>query len=263
MRELELIAQIFGEAVPYVKVKYTDKDRLQVSSKSDPNDLLTEADITVQHIAIERIHEAFPEDEVLAEELGVGHNAPVPKGRVWVIDPIDGTNNFVRGLFPTFGISIGFVDRGVCLAGGVAIPMMNHFYTAEKGQGARRNGEPIRVSSVTQVGQARADIDFGSQACRWQTVARGHELMCRVGQVRGIGATVVGMCSVACGEMDVFFHVNLSPWDYAAAQLIVTEAGGRVTDLRGGELSALDGSKGILASNGHIHDELLKLIPED
>ena len=263
MRELALIETIFGEAVPYVKVKYSDKSRLQVSSKSDPNDLLTEADITVQHIAVERIQEAFPEDAVLAEELGIGHNAPMPTGRVWVIDPIDGTNNFVRGLFPTFGISIAFVDRGVCLAGGVAIPMINQIYTAVKGGGALRNGEPIRVSAVAQVGQARADIDFGSQACRWQTVARGHELMCKIGQVRSIGATVVGMCSVACGEMDAFFHVNLSPWDYAAAQLIVAEAGGRVTTLHGEALSALDGSKGILASNGHIHDGLLKLIPED
>lgn len=263
MRELELIESIFGETVPYVKVKYTDKSRLQVSSKSDPNDLLTEADITVQHMAVERIHEVFPDDAVLAEELSMGHASPAPKGRAWVIDPIDGTNNFVRGLFPMFGISIAFVDRGTCHAAGVALPMLNQTYTAEKGRGAHRNGEPIRVSSVAQVAQARADVDFGSLACRWQTLARGHELMCKVGQVRGIGATVVGMCSVACGEMDLFFHVNLSPWDFAAAHLIVEEAGGRVTDLCGNALSSLDGTKGVLASNGHIHDELLKLIPED
>lgn len=263
MRELELIEAIFAEAVPYAKVKYTDKDRLQVSSKADPNDLLTEADITVQHIAAEKIQETFPDDAILAEELGMGHQTPSPKGRVWVIDPIDGTNNFVRGLFPMFGISIAFVDGGTCLAGGVAIPMLNHIYMAEKGRGATRNGEPIHVSSVAQVAHAGADIDFGNQACRWQTLARGHELICKLGHVRGIGATVVGMCSVACGELDVFFHVNLSPWDYAAAQLIVSEAGGRVTTLHGEELSALDGSKGVLASNGHIHDELLTLIPED
>lgn len=263
MRELHLIEEIFSEAVPYVKVKYTDKDRLQVSSKSDPNDLLTEADITVQHIAVERIHEVFPDDVVLAEELGMGHQTPRPTGRAWVVDPIDGTSNFVRGLFPMFGISIAFVDQGICLAGGVAIPMLNQIYTAERGCGAVRNGEAIHVSTVAHVAHARADIDFGNQSCRWQTVARGHELICKIGHVRGIGSTVIGMCSVACGELDAFFHVNLSPWDYAAAQLIVTEAGGRVTTLRGQELSPLDGSHGVLASNGHIHDELLQLIPED
>ncbi len=263
MRELELIEQIFAEVVPYVKVKYSDKERLQVSSKADPNDLLTEADITVQHIAIERIHEVFPDDAILAEELAMGHNKPMPKGRVWIIDPIDGTNNFVRGLFPMFGISIAFADAGQSVAGGVAIPMLNHIYTAKRGKGAHRNGNPIKVSPITKVSHARGDIDFGSQACRWQTVARGHEMMCKLGQVRCIGATVVGMCSVACGEMEVFFHVNLSPWDYAAAQLIVAEAGGRVTTLQGKELTVLDGSKGILASNGHIHQELLALIPED
>jgi myo-inositol-1(or 4)-monophosphatase len=263
MRELELIQQIFGEVVPYVKVKYTDKERLNVSRKSDPCDLLTEADITVQHIAVERIHEAFPDDAVLAEELGMNETVAGANGRIWLIDPIDGTNNFVRGLFPTFGVSVAFVDSGACRAGGVALPMLNHVYLAEIGGGAFRNGERIHVSSVAHADHARADVDFGSVACRWQTVARGHEMICKMGQVLSIGATVVAMCSVACGEMDAFFHVHLSPWDYAAAQLLVTEAGGRVTTLNGKILSPFDGSQGVLASNGHIHDELLRLIPDD
>ena len=258
--EYEFIKKSLFVLMPYVAERYGDRPKVSVWSKSDANDLLTEVDEEVQRRLTKLIGEAFPGDAILGEELGMSGMPADPKGRCWVLDPIDGTQNFVRGLFPAFGISIAFAADGNVRAGGVGMPMTGDVFLAERGRGATRNGNPLAVSSVDALGLARVEIDFGNPAIREETLARFTKLAIHAGQVRCHCAAVVGLCSVATGDMDGYFHVALAPWDYAAAALIVEEAGGRVTHLDGSALNLFGADKSLLATNGRIHDESLGIV---
>jgi myo-inositol-1(or 4)-monophosphatase len=260
MSEIEFIEKTLIELSPMVREKYAARDQVKVTSKSNPNDLLTEVDVAVQRHIIQRINDAFPGDAIAAEEEGYGH-APLDAGaRCWVIDPIDGTQNFVRGIFPCFGISVAFAAGGVPVSGGVMLPVDNDLFLAEKGAGATRNGNRIQVSSVKHVEVSRIEIDFSGPTERRETIRRATRIILDGGQIRCNCATVVALCSVACGEMEAFFHVALNPWDYAAGQVLVEEAGGKTSRLDGAPLHLFDGQRGVLATNGHIHKELMGLI---
>ncbi len=260
MNEIELVRESLARLMPYVAERYSDRSKVSVWSKSEANDLLTEVDEEVQRRLTKLIGEAFPGDDILGEELGMSGMPANPKGRCWILDPIDGTQNFVRGLFPAFGISIAFAEGGQVRAGGVGMPMTGDVFLAERGRGAARNGNPLSVSSVDALGLARVEIDFGNPAIREETLARFTRLAVGAGQVRCHCAAVVGLCSVATGDMDGYFHVALAPWDYAAAALIVEEAGGRVTHLDGSPLDLFGANKSLLATNGRIHEESLNTV---
>ncbi|HOT49411.1 MAG TPA: inositol monophosphatase [Candidatus Hydrogenedentes bacterium] len=260
MTEIDLIQSLLKEASVYVREQYARRDRVGVQSKGNPNDLLTEADLGVQDLIVEGIRNCFPGDAIAAEERDFAHAPADRDARCWVIDPIDGTQNFVRGFFPMFGISIAFVRGGMAVAAGVALPISGGCFLAERGAGSFRDECRLRVSDVASASVARVEVDFSGPPERAETLRRASRIICGAGQIRCACATVVSLCQIAAGEMDGFVHVALHPWDYAAAQLIVEEAGGRATRLDGRPLGVFDGGKGALLSNGHIHPELLSLV---
>ena len=255
--EIDLIQDVLSEASAIVAEKYARRESLEVGSKADPNDLITEADLAAQDLIVGRIGEAFPNDKIVAEESGM-HEIPGDVGeRCWFIDPIDGTQNFISGIFPVFAISIAFARASVVRAAGVALPIPGTNFLAEKDAGAYRDGARLRVSSVDSLSMSRLEVDFGSPRTREKGVRTLCPLAARAGQFRSQGSAVVSLCSVASGESEAYVHVGLSSWDYAAGMLLVEEAGGRCTQMDGAPVSLVDAGQSIIASNGAVHDELL------
>jgi myo-inositol-1(or 4)-monophosphatase len=236
MPELPFIAEFLEANAAYAMEKFGARAEITVAQKRDANDLLTEVDLTLQKRAVDLIHAQFPGDAIMAEE---GEYAKPPKdknARCWIMDPIDGTNNFVRGLYPLFGISIGFAVGGEVIAGGVALPGKGVILLAERGAGATMNGAPLRVSGTKILGNARVDFDFSG------------------------GSAVASIAQVATGDIDAYVHMSLSPWDFAAGQLIVEEAGGIASRHDGTPLRVFDGKKGVVISNTALHAELLQTV---
>lgn len=257
MQELTFIKSVLPKIAAYVCERHADKSNLVVSSKSDVNDLLTEADIETQRRLVENIHEAFPGDAIFAEEGASNLPNRDPESRCWVVDPIDGTQNFVRSLLPLFGVSLALAVGGEVQAGGVITPMTGDLYTAVRGGGAFHNGTPVAVSSVASLGEVRAEVDFAMPAHREESLRVWDTVLRRAGQLRCHGAAVIGLCSVANGDCDAYLHVGLNPWDLAAGVLLIEEAGGRATRLDGSPLDIFDGGITLLATNGACHDEVL------
>ena len=260
MSEAAFIEHVLSRVATFVRDRYLDRSSLRVTTKTEANDLLTEVDLATQERVVEQIRSRFPGDIVVAEEADLGVAPTDAQGRTWFLDPIDGTQNFVRGVFPMFGVSLAFAEHGVVQAGGVILPMTGDLFLGERGAGAYRSGERIQVADVNQVEVSRADIDFSIPSHRDETLKRASRLIVASGQIRCHCSAVVAMCSIACGEADTFFNVGLSPWDFAASQVILEEAGGRTSRLDGAPLSAFDGRKGVLATNGFIHAQALTLL---
>ena len=261
MQELALIKEILDEVSVVALDKYAHRAELKVSSKLNAVDLLTEADEYLQELITERILARFPDDTIVGEELGSDVlPEDISTRRAWVIDPIDGTQNFVRGLYAFFGISIGFVDQGEVIAGGVHMPTIDQQFLAAKGLGATRNGVPIHVSDKPTLNVARIEIDYGNPIHRNEIMHAFEEVVREAGEVRSHCAAVVGLCSVACGEMDAYYHTHLKPWDFAGAQIIVQESGGTVCQINGDPIDVYDVGTSYLATNGPLLDESLALI---
>lgn len=261
MTELEFIRETLDELAIFARMKHAMRESIEIAEKTGVTDLVTDVDLEIQRRIARRVAERYPDDRFVAEEAGLSHLPDDQNARAWVVDPIDGTQNFVRGMFPAYGISIALAQGGVPVAAGVAVPGAGQLYLAERGAGATRNGERIRVSTVAEVSRARAEVDFSSPRDRAVTVDTFTPLMKAVGQVRCHCAAVIGLCSVATGDMDAYVHIGLNPWDFAAAMLIVEEAGGKVTRLDGRPIRLFDGSRGVLGSNAHLHNALVELVP--
>ncbi|NLN93523.1 MAG: inositol monophosphatase [Candidatus Hydrogenedens sp.] len=262
MNEKTFIERFLKDNTNYVVQKYGEKQNLTVTSKDSPTNLLTDVDLTIQKRFIEALQQSYPDDQLVAEESGHDSFPKDPDGRVWVIDPIDGTFNFVRGLTPAFAISIAFMDKGLARVAGVSMPLNGYYFFAESGQGAWCNERRLAVSSVQQLDHASLEIDFSSAKNRRSILRRGRKIMREVAKLRSHGSAVVAICQVATGDSDAYIHPGLHPWDFAAAQLIAEEAGALATRLNGEPLRVFDKKKGVLISNGALHQTLLDtLIP--
>ncbi len=223
----------------------------RVESKGE-NDLVTEADRRSERVVSEVIRAAFPDHGLLAEEGTAGGPS---EDHIWVIDPLDGTTNYVH-TYPLFAVSIAYVYRGRCLVGVVYAPALGELYWAAAGRGAWLNGRPIRVSQVANLKQAlvAAGLPSASEERR-EVVLAVQELLGQVQDFRSSGSAVLDLCFVAAGRLDAYFEHKLSPWDVAAGGLVVLEAGGQVTDLAGNPFSPTQ--RNALATNGRLHPELL------
>ncbi len=219
-------------------------------------DLVTEADLESEREIIASIRKVFPGHSILAEESGYSDGT---KDHQWIIDPLDGTTNFAHRL-PIYAISIAFTVKGETIMGMVLNPASGEFFTATRGQGARLNGKPIRVSSidrmidtllVTGFPYDTADI-FEDLMVRFTTCLKATQ------GIRRLGSAALDLCYVACGRFDSFWEQNLKPWDTAAGALIVSEAGGKVTDFTGRIFRPE--KKQILATNARVHKDMLKLL---
>jgi myo-inositol-1(or 4)-monophosphatase len=218
-------------------------------------DIVTDADLAAEEAIIQAVRIRYPGHALLTEEGGesVG-NAPY----VWVVDPLDGTTNYSRK-FPAFSVSIGLVYQGKLEVGAVYDPLNRHLFAAQQGQGATLNGTPLRVSRVEEIGQAVVALDWAhAQDERHEILARLGRVAPVCGTLRAIGSAALGLCYVGAGWLDAYFHVGLKPWDMAAGLLLIEEAGGCVTDIRGQPWQPWN--QRVLVSNGHLHQTLLDVM---
>lgn len=224
--------------------------------KTSPADLVTEYDLAVERFLKEQLPPLVPGAVFYGEEEA--ENAGPGRGWAFIVDPIDGTANFVRGLGQS-AISVALAFDGAVEYGVVYDPYRDEMFTARRGGGARLNGGPIRVS-----GRPLAEGIFGMGTALYKreflgpTLRLTEQLFRRSCDFRRMGAAALDLCYVACGRFDAFFEYSLCPWDYAAASLLVTEAGGFICALDGGALPMTRRS-GVWASNGVNRDILKEL----
>jgi myo-inositol-1(or 4)-monophosphatase len=209
-----------------------DLDLLRINTKG-PNDFVSEVDQAAEQAIIETLLQAYPGHGILAEESGREHGARDSE-YVWIIDPLDGTTNFIHG-FPVYAVSIALAHRGVVQQAVVYDPSRNDLFYATKGRGAYLNDRRLRVSKRTRMQDALIGTGFpfrrGDNFKRYLKIFE--EVMQQCAGLRRPGAAALDLCYVAAGYYDAFFETGLNPWDVAAGSLIVTEAGGLIGNFTG------------------------------
>jgi len=227
----------------------------QIDYKGKIN-LVTEADLKSEAIFKKAIKAHYPEHGILAEESGL------EEGEIkWIIDPLDGTTNFAHGL-PWFCTSLALEVKGEIVLGVVYIPILKECFSAIKGKGAFLNGKPIKVSKTKKIHQALLATGFPYDIHQRPepVVTRFKKMLMVARGVRRAGSAAMDLCYLACGRFDGFWEERLHPWDTAAGKLIVEEAGGMVSDFSGRPYSIY--SKEILATNGFLHQDMIKFLKE-
>ncbi len=252
---LQVMVQAAQKAARALARDFGEVEQLQVSLKG-PGDFVTAADRRAEQIIVEELRRARPGFAVLAEEGG--EDAAEANAR-WIVDPLDGTTNFLHGL-PHFAISIACEMNGELVAGVVLDPIKQELFTADRGAGAWMNGRRLRVS-------ARRDLDQSMVACgmpvlNWEGRERGFmgqldRVSARVAGIRRWGAASLDLAYVAAGRYDGFWEFGLKPWDVAAGIVLIREAGGQVAQLEGGGVM----ERGTLvAANPQLHPQLSRLL---
>jgi len=205
-----------------------------LETKTSPVDVVTEVDRASEALIVARILQARPEDGFLGEE---GADRASTSGVRWVIDPIDGTVNYLYRR-PDFAVCIAAEVAGEVVAGVVFNPFLDELFAAARGHGATLNGRPIHVSTETRLPHALCGTGFGyEEAERRVQGAVVARLVAEVRDIRRAGSAALDLCAVACGRLDVYYERGVRPWDVAAAGLVVREAGGLAGTLDGGPLS--------------------------
>lgn len=225
-------------------------------------ELVTQADRDAERAIVGSLQRALPEHAILAEE-----GVLTPRGapdrtadHLWIIDPLDGTTNFVHAL-PFYCIALGLAVRGEIVVSTVLAPQLGERFSAVRGGGARRNGAPIRVTATATVADALLSTGFSynrNEPGRDTNIARLDRALRECRDLRRYGSAQLDLAYVAAGIYDAYWEMYLAPYDVAAGALLVREAGGRVSDLTGGDDWLYGGQ--ILASNGVLHDEMLGLV---
>jgi myo-inositol-1(or 4)-monophosphatase len=219
----------------------------------DALNLVTDADTHSEQAIVDAIVRAFPDHEILAEERGqAGTKSPYK----WIIDPLDGTTNFAHG-FPAYAVSIGVEYQGRCILGVVFDPTRQELFVGELGEGATLNGKPIRVSRTPKLDGALLVTGFAYdiRVSKQNNLDHFANFALRAQGMRRMGAAAIDLCYVACGRFDGFWELKLNPWDTAAGSLMVAEAGGRMSDFKGGAFSIY--GLELVASNGLFHHEMV------
>ncbi len=234
-----------------------DVESVRISQKQ-VNDFVTEVDQAAENIIIETLLTAYPGHGILAEESGQAHGAKDSEF-VWIIDPLDGTTNFIHG-FPVYCVSIALAVRGKIEQAVIYDPSRNDLFTATKGRGAYLNERRIRVSKRTRLGESLISTGFpfrpGDNFKAY--LAMMADIMPRTAGLRRPGAAALDLAYVAAGFCDGFFETGLSPWDIAAGSLLVTEAGGLIGNFTG-EADFLE-QKECLAGNPRIYGQLVTIL---
>jgi len=252
-REVWRLAQrLAREAGALQRERY--ETALRIDTKSSAIDLVTEVDHACEACIIEGVRRARPADRLLAEEGG--GLGPNDSEWCWVVDPLDGTMNFAHG-YPWFCVSIGVERAGVRTVAALYEPLRDELFEAVRGGGARRNGQPLSVSKARLLAESLLatgfaydvrDSDVDNLDCFAQIVKRARG-------IRRAGSAGLDLAAVACGRLDGYWEIKLKPWDVAAGLLLVEEAGGCCTDLKGAP--APGSGMEIVATNGVIHAELV------
>jgi myo-inositol-1(or 4)-monophosphatase len=233
-----------------------DLGQLTVSTKQQ-NDYVTEVDRAAEAAIIEVLRETYPKHAILAEETG--HSGPEDSEYQWIIDPLDGTTNFIHG-FPQYAVSIGMAHKGVMTHAVVYDPTRNELFTATKGTGAYLNEKRIRVSKRHRLDEALVGTGFPYRMFEHVDAYLDifKDMTRKTAGVRRPGAASLDLAYVACGRLDGFWEFGLSPWDMAAGSLLISEAGGLVGDLAGEATYLATGN--IIAGTPKIFGQILQVI---
>ncbi|HVI86778.1 MAG TPA: inositol monophosphatase family protein [Dongiaceae bacterium] len=253
---LNVMTRAADKAARGLKRDFGEVEQLQVSQKG-PADFVSNADIKAEKILREELSKARPAFGFLLEEGGTVKGTD-PDHR-WIIDPLDGTTNFLHGL-PHFAISIGLEKAGEIIAGIVYDPIKEEMFCAEKGGGAFLNDRRIRVSARKNLHESLigTGIPFRGRGDGDRFNRQLSAMMAETAGVRRWGAAALDLAYVAAGRFDGFWEEGLAPWDIAAGLLLVKEAGGYISDLKGGQ--SMMGSGAILATNNLLHAPLQALL---
>jgi myo-inositol-1(or 4)-monophosphatase len=221
-----------------------------------PADLVTEADFAAQEVVRATVLGAFPEHSLLGEE---GGGSSEPAEFRWIVDPLDGTTNFVHHV-PHYAVSLGLEYQKRIIVGIVFNPSMDECYMAAEGRGATLNGRPIHTSEVTNLGDALAGAGFpASVQPDSPELLTFNDAVFRCQGVRRTGSAALNLCSVAAGRFDVLWGFSTKIWDVAAGTLLIKEAGGVVTSPEGGEF-VLSEARFLASANPTLHSQLLAMV---
>jgi myo-inositol-1(or 4)-monophosphatase len=251
---LETAVEIAREAGALIVTFYERRVPFELKGEFD---LVTEADRASEKLIVERLQAAFPQHGIVAEE---GGGFISPSEYRWYVDPLDGTTNFAHSL-PIFNVTLALERAGEMLAGVVFDPIRQEMFTAERGSGAYLNDRRIHVSSVARLDSSLLCTGFPTRRRHLNfNVHFYHQLAMATHGVRRTGSAAIDLAWVACGRLDGFWEFGLKPWDMAAGRLLVAEAGGQVSDMRG-QPHYFD-SPHLLADNGHLHGQIVEIFGE-
>ncbi len=226
-----------------------------ITMKGEIN-LVTEADVSSEIAIVASLQEDTPDIALMAEE-SADEDLKEPKGKLWIIDPLDGTTNFAHG-FPIFAVSIALMENGRTTIGVIYCPLQDELFCSWEGGGSWLNGEKIQVTKTDLLVQALVATGFpyDIHAKLDDVMSQMRAILPKVRDIRRAGAAAVDLAYIACGRLDGFWEMDLKPWDTAAGWLLVQEAGGKVTDFMGKEYSPFYPE--ILAANPALHPLLAK-----
>jgi len=254
--EISILEKICAKASKVIIRDFGEIEKLQVSKKG-PGDFVTKTDKKVESIIIEELDKARPNYGFLAEESGEHKNNSEFK---WVIDPIDGTSNFMHGI-PHFAISIALEKNDEIISGIICDPIKNEIFFAEKGRGSYLNNRRIRVSS-----RKKLEEIIGLYGCPPMLKLKQNKIfdqirkgLMNIHKLRNYGSASLDFAYVACGRADFAWYDHLNYWDYAAGKIILLEAGGTLSDFKG---IAFEKKNETFISNSLIHDEVKKILFE-
>ena len=238
-----------------VILMYFDQlDRLEYSSKGR-NDYVSQADVEAERAVLDVLTRAYPDHGIIAEESGEREGSEY----TWVIDPLDGTTNFLHG-FPMFAVSVAVKRGGVLEHGVVYDPLHDEMFTASRGEGAQLNGKRLRVSTTRQLAPSLLGTGFPFRDLGiiepWMRSFQS--LLPKTSGIRRAGAAALDLAYVAAGRLDGFWEFGLKPWDMAAGALLIREAGGLVADVSGGQDFLENGN--LVAANPLIFEEFRKIV---
>lgn len=265
------IAEVAGAAADsasaIIKRYFADLANSQTAEKTTAGQtqgLVTAADVEAERAIIDTIRAAFPTHQILAEENveGVDQRKLLDAEHLWVIDPLDGTNNFAHGI-PHFAVSIAYYVHGVAEFGLIQNVTSGDQYSCVKGQGAFVNGTRASVSPAKELKQTMIGVGFyydRGDMMQATLTAVGQFFKHEIHGIRRFGTAALDLVHVGIGRFGGFFEYTLSPWDFAAGRLFVEEAGGMTTTCSGDPLPLEKSS--VLASNGHLHNQMLKIVSQ-
>ena len=254
--QINIITKACLKASRFLIRDFGEIENLQVSKKG-PGDFVTSADRRTEKILIDELQKAHPEYGIITEETGIINKSNL-KNR-WIIDPIDGTMNFLNGI-PQFAISIGYEEDGEIKCGVIFNPIMNEMFCAEKGNGAFLNNKRIRVSNKKNLKDAIVVTGGpkGASKIREKIFSEYVNISNNVSNVRKFGSAALDMAYVACGRFDAYWQREINYWDIAAGIIILKEAGGFVNFFE--EDTNFPLKKNIIGSNSNIHEKLSELL---
>ena len=256
MEQMLAFARNCAKEAGKIQLSYFRGNHLHIETKFNMHDVVTVADKESERYIIGEIKRTYPEHAILGEESGMHAG---DSEYCWVIDPLDGTSNYIHDMAP-YSVSIALRDREELLLGVVYEVCRNECFYAWKGSKAYLDGKEIRVTDVAVLDKAFVALGFPYDSDHYRPVAQKlvDRLYGYAGGTRLLGSAAAELCYVACGRFDARIEGHLGPWDVAAGGLILMQAGGRLSDFAGGD--TWPSAEQVMASNGVIHDKILRLL---